>query len=122
MTFDLIFKDFSGSKDIIKTFLRTRIFLCSTNFLKMIIKKVRKLKLKEEIERTFLLCFTHLQNSTNVSDFNKYLGFIFQLFCLKGLDEITVNAYNELNNFVANKKLEESFNYECKENEISDLE
>lgn len=63
--------------------LKTTIYLCSTHFLKMIISKVRKFNLCQNVIKCFIFSFTLLQNSKTIDEFESYLVDIFNLFCQK---------------------------------------
>jgi hypothetical protein len=60
--------------------LKTKIYLCSTHFLKLIIKKSKKVSCSKEIRSSFIFLFTLLQNCIDIAMFETFLRDIFFLF------------------------------------------
>lgn len=58
----------------------TRVYLCSTHFLKSLVKKTKKIDLEPNIRTFFIFCFTLLQNSVSIIQFNNYLLNIKNIF------------------------------------------
>jgi hypothetical protein len=78
-TFDILV----NNCNTINKMMTTRLHLCATHFLKIIVKKAKKLKSAKEdqkVVKTFVFAFTLLQNSTTMREFDTYLIHIFHLF------------------------------------------
>lgn len=73
-TYDLLVKNKSN------VCINTILILCSTHFLKLIIRKTKTIKTTDNVRKTFLFSFTLLQNSQTIEQFNLYLMNIFYLF------------------------------------------
>lgn len=79
-SFDLIVLKKKKCDAFLNCLMVTKVYLCSTHFLKLIISKVDKLKVKIDLKRTFLLAFTLLQNSKELVEFEWNLKNIFYIF------------------------------------------
>jgi hypothetical protein len=58
-----------GKSDL-KNCMKTRLYLCSTHILKLIIKKTKKIQISENVKEFFIRCFGLLQNSTTLNQFD----------------------------------------------------
>lgn len=92
-------------------YLKTKVILCSTHFLKMVINKIRPLKTSldnltdRKIKNSFIYSFTLLQNSTSLEEFNSYILNIYVMFLSKYKTESFKNAFNSLRKGVLYRKL-----------------
>ena len=73
---------------------RAHVYLCSTHFLKSMIKKTKKLSVTERIKKIFLYSFTLIQNSLTIEAVTNYL----------------INLYNLLNNPTKDSTVDFSYN------------
>ena len=49
--------------------LNVRLYLCCAHFLKLVIKRCKKIKVEKSVKTFFIYCFTLLQNSVNIKIF-----------------------------------------------------
>ena len=101
-SFDLIVNDKSNTKKIHKSIL----IFCSTHFLKKIIEKSKKISCSQDIRIDFIHCFTLLQSSCDLSDFETLLFYISSMFTRRFLTESVIFSINELR-----KKMEERIDF-----------
>ena len=80
----------------ISSLLSVRIYLCSTHFLKLIIKRAKKTKCDKEHTIFFIFCFTLLQNACTIQDFERYLTNVVILFLLPFHNNRVAQAANQL--------------------------
>ena len=91
-TFDVILKYSENIK--LNQLMKTRIIICQTHIFKAVVQKtnviIEKRRISEKnyddkntIKKLFLFCFTILQNSTHLDEFNEALRDIFRIFCLE---------------------------------------
>jgi hypothetical protein len=98
--FEILFK--KQDSVIILSIMKTRLHLCGAHFLKLIVKKVRKIKKysneekDKKVQNAFIFTFTLLQNSITVSEFSKNLKHAFNIFNLKFLTEKCSNSMSEV--------------------------
>ena len=78
--------------------IKTIIYLCSTHYLKNLIKEI-KVKVTINVRKSFIFAFTLLQQSTDISEFVDHLDQIYYLFN---------QPYQNKNTFLARNKLTES--------------
>ena len=62
-----------------KNSLKCVVYLCSTHYLKNIIKEV-ELGVRDKVRRVFIFCFTLLQNSVSIEEFLDHLDKVYYLF------------------------------------------
>ena len=97
-TFDVIFKYSENIK--LNRLMKTRIIICQTHIFKAVVKKtnflIEKRRSSEKdydkqnmIKKLFLFCFTILQNSTSLEEFNDALRDIFEIFCSENFTDET---------------------------------
>lgn len=77
--FDLLISKNLNREDFKKN-IKIICYICSTHFLKIIIKKSKALKVNERIRIAFIYFFTLVQNSTRIDQVNIYLRTLFILF------------------------------------------
>jgi hypothetical protein len=95
---------------LIVYFIKVRMHLCSTHFLKMVIKQVRKIKINEieevdkKIQNIFIFVFTLLQESSTVKEFSLYIKHAFNIFCLKKKTEKNIASLEEVKKKLRERK------------------
>ena len=76
--------------------LKTKLYLCSTHFLKNVIddfdKNYSKKKLQQIVKTNFIFCFTLLQNSTSISAFNDILLNFYNIFNQPKFNQSLMNS------------------------------
>lgn len=79
---------FNNSYDKI---FKTKIFLCSTHFLKNVIDdfdtRTKRMKISKKVRYCFIICFTLLQNSKTINEFNDNLLHFYTIFSEKYLSD-----------------------------------
>ncbi|CAF0900466.1 unnamed protein product [Brachionus calyciflorus] len=87
MSFEKAIK-FNNSYDKI---LKTKIYLCSTHFLKNVIDdfdtRTKRMKISKKVRHCFIICFTLLQNSKTINEFNDNLWHFYTIFSEKYLSD-----------------------------------
>ena len=115
LTYELIFNK-KNESDISFSVLKTRIYLCSSHFLKSAITKARKLsKIPDNVITTFIYLFSLLQNSTSIDQFNLYLKQIYIIFHQPKETKLVLISLKKLCNSVLKRKLSNVI-YEIDEN------
>ena len=126
-----VLKDYSFS-----TILNSKIYICSTHFLKIIIDdlddiNITKGKITDKMRAAFIFCFTMLQNSSSIEEFNQNLEDMVTIFCQPKLSqlllrslvrmniEISIRNYDWLNQLF--KKFDRKFLITSKESRIEDI-
>lgn len=100
-TWDVIHTDFNSNRNL-HCFMKTRLFLCHTHLFKNIIRKTNKIisekksKNSMAIKSLFQFCFTLLQNSISMDEFENLLLKCFLLFCSHLNTEPLVREVNNL--------------------------
>jgi hypothetical protein len=84
------------SKKTIESVLPCKLQICSTHFLKIIIKNVKEAKVQKTIQNLFIFVFSFLQNSTCIKDFDRNLLHIYNIFMQPRINEDFSNSYNFL--------------------------
>ncbi|CAF0907232.1 unnamed protein product [Brachionus calyciflorus] len=84
------------------------IYLCSTHFLKNIIKQVNKTKTIEKAKKALIFSFTLLQNSTTLQQIEDYLINIFTMFNSRYLDDITLFSIGIIKDEILFRRLEKT--------------
>lgn len=92
-----VLKDDSFSKN-----LTTKIYICATHFLKNIIDdvddiKITKEKIPEKVRAAFIYCFSMLQNSTTIEEFNKNLLDTINIFCQPNFNQSLLKSLVRMN-------------------------
>ncbi|CAF0919488.1 unnamed protein product [Brachionus calyciflorus] len=75
----LSFKQIFENEEIGHGF-KVKIYLCSTHFLKSIIKKTKKIRVKNSVRNAFVFAFTLIQNSKTIQEIENYLVNIYNVF------------------------------------------
>ena len=89
----------------LKNKMKVRIYLCSTHFLKCIIKNSKLVKVEKEIRRAFIYFFTLVQNSTTLNQIEIYLINIHNIFMSKEFDQSVQYSLQTLASELKNRKL-----------------
>jgi hypothetical protein len=89
----------------LKRKMKVRIYLCSTHFLKCIIKNSKLIKIEKEIRRAFIYFFTLIQNSTALNQIEIYLINIHNIFMSKDFDMSVQYSLQTLASELKNRKL-----------------
>lgn len=80
--------------------LKTKLYLCSTHFLKNVIddfeKKYSKKKLQTVVKTCFIFCFTLLQNSTTITAFNDIFLHFFNIFNQPKFNQSLLNSLSKI--------------------------
>lgn len=79
-SYEIVILKKSKENAILDCLMNTKVYLCSTHFLKLIVSKVEKIKAKREVKQKFILGFSLLQNSTHLTEFENHLVDIYYLF------------------------------------------
>jgi hypothetical protein len=79
-TFDLLTTTKREKSSILKNMLLIRHYLCSTHFLRIIIKRSKQIKCDDKLIKTFIFAFSLIQNTTNLKQFEENLKDIFHVF------------------------------------------
>ena len=85
----------STNEDLINL-IKTRLYLCSTHFLKSFIKKTEGVHCSKQVKRTFIYSFTLVQNSDSMMQIDLHLFNIFNIFNNKYYDESVITAIKYL--------------------------
>ena len=102
--FDIFFK--YREEKTLRRVMKTRLILCSTHFLKSLIKKVKNIEKKNSsIARTFILCFSLLQNSVTAKEFNENLMYIHDIFNEKSQTYRFADSYDKLKNLLKQREI-----------------
>ena len=110
MTYEIIF-NCKKESDINFFALKTRIYICSTHFLKTAIKKARKLaNVPADVVTAFIYLFSLLQNSTSIKEFESYLKRIFLLFNQPKCTRLVLLSLKNLSSAVLNRNLSNIIN------------
>lgn len=82
----------------VNNLMNVKIFLCSTHFLKIIINKVKKAKTSIDIQisKDFIVCFSLLQNSKLLKQFEDLLVDLLYIFTSKFLNEEIIERLNRV--------------------------
>ena len=83
--YDMIFKKPSDSEFM--NLIKVKVYLCSTHFLKNIIKQTKTINANENVKKGFIFMFTLLQNSLTYKQFDSYLMNMHNIFNNQYLDE-----------------------------------
>ncbi|CAF0937448.1 unnamed protein product [Brachionus calyciflorus] len=82
------------------------IYLCSTHFIKNIIKQANKTIANEKAKRAIIFCFTLLQNSSSLQQIEDYLVNIYNIFNSRYLDRVTTFSIGIIKDEVLFRRLE----------------
>ena len=104
----------------------TQIQICAAHFLKLIVKKIKKLKINEETKKIGIYCFTLLQNAVTLEDFQRLLINIYNVLNQKNYSKSCIESIAFLRQkllernigfqFYNNKKCNQSQNQICENN------
>lgn len=89
----------------LKNLMKIRLFLCSTHFLKNFIKKSKSISCKRNVQKTFVLMLTLIQNSSTIKQIDDYLINIHNVFNNKYLDTTVLYSLDVLSKEIRNRKL-----------------
>ncbi|CAF1144677.1 unnamed protein product, partial [Brachionus calyciflorus] len=76
--------------------IKVKVYLCSTHFLNSVIKKAKKIKVKNNVRNAFIFSFTLVQNSKTIQELENYLINIFNIFNNQYFDRSVVYSLNTL--------------------------
>ena len=84
---------------------KTILYLCAAHFIKLIVKKVKDAEpsLNQEVKKCFVFCFTLLQNSTNLIEFECYFINILRMFNSPTINATSASAINYLRSQISNR-------------------
>ena len=101
--FDMLFKPFDIQ---LKNSIKIKSYLCSTHFLKNIIKKSKTVKVPfKHVTSTFIFMFTLVQNSVSIEQIDKYTKHIHNIFNNPYLDWTVYQSLHIMANAIRNRKL-----------------
>ena len=85
--------------------LKTIIYLCAAHFIKLVVKKVKKTEphLNHEVKKCFVYCFSLLQNSTSLIEFEDSFINIVKMFNSPTINTTSSNSINILRNRIRNR-------------------
>ena len=93
-------------------YLKPLIYLCATHFLKNIIEKLdEKLKIRkrnkvnDKVKSGFIFCFSILQNSLTIDEFNDNLQDFFNIFSQKKLNQSLVESLTRMQINISTRKI-----------------
>lgn len=90
----------------LRSVMKTRLILCSTHFLKSFIKKIKQIeKNKSKVSNTFILCFSLLQNSLTIEEFNERLLSIHEMFNVKYKDIYFFNCFATMETLLSEREI-----------------
>ena len=79
-TYNLLIDDGKVNINILKNMMLVRHHLCATHFLRIIIKRAKKVSCDENCLKTFIYSFTLIQNAVSLKQFEANLVDIFHIF------------------------------------------
>ena len=100
-TYDVLIK--KSEKDSIKSCMKTYLILCQSHFFKNIVKKCDDIisgAENLEIKKLFLFCFTLLQNSSLIEEFNEIFRSYYLIFNQEFMDEELRNVLVIIKNLI----------------------
>jgi hypothetical protein len=98
----------------------TRVILCCSHFIKLVIKHGKKIDCDERTKRTFYYCFSLMQNAVSMDEFNLVLINTFILFRRPVQDSETAYAYNFLKAQLESRSIEKRLDFYKISSEIKD--
>jgi len=96
----------------------TTVYICSTHMLKIILKHVKKFskQIPVKVCEALKFCFTLLQNSKTIEQFDIYLEHIYILFNSKYISSVVKYSTDYLRNELLNRETEINFDFYANEN------
>ena len=86
--------------------MKTKLALCSTHFLKSFIKKVKKIdKEKSDAAKTIIFCFSLLQNSISIEQFDDCLLHTYRIFNEKSLNRHFFTSYKKMKKYLTEREM-----------------
>jgi hypothetical protein len=101
--FSMIFE--KDKRAAIFSVLNVRLYLCCAHFLKLVIKRCKKIKVEKSVKTFFIYCFTLLQNSVNIDIFKQNLSNIAILFNSVNETKRVSNALEALEKEIRRREL-----------------
>ena len=83
----------------------TKIYICSTHFLKTVIKDVKSTNATEKQKKAFIFSFSLLQNSTSLKDFDETLKNILNVFFRDYIDQFFLNSLEAIRSGCLNRNI-----------------
>jgi len=96
----------TDKRALVTSAMKTRSYLCSTHFLKLIITKAKKIEADIVKRKFFILCFSLLQNSSEVGEFNRFLSAIYMVFMFKYESSDVASSFMYLANAIAEREID----------------
>ena len=116
LTYDFLYEHKNDPQNILNI-VKSMVYICSTHFLKIIIKRLNNEKEKfqkssmfQSKVKTCIFFFTLLQNSTTIEQFNIFLEHLYNIFMSKTKSLKTLNSLQILLNAVADRSYNEEIN------------
>ena len=105
-TFKILVED----KTELKSSLEVICYLCAAHFIKMIVKKAKKLTQNDKTLKTFMFCFSLLQNSTTFEEFESIFINILHMFSNEKLSLTCIDSISILRTKIRQRNLKD-FSY-----------
>ena len=107
-TFEFLLKN-----EITESVPKTKLYLCSTHFLKNILKKTKRIVKDSnyQFKNDFIFMFSLLQNSLSIKEFNAYLLNIYNVFKNKIYDDSVRYSLEILRSHIKDRDLIDQKNY-----------
>jgi hypothetical protein len=118
-SFDLFTNTENGLANF-KQRVKVKIYICSTHFLKIIVKKVKNVNENDEAKKAFIFAFTLLQNSSTFIEFEEILQKIYTLFHSEFINQNVSSALFAINQKVLGRKEKLTALFLVPENDASD--
>lgn len=96
---------FKPDKISLSNAINTRVFLCSTHFLKIIIKRAKKIQCESAIRKTFIFMFSLVQNASTIKEIDFYILNIHNIFNSKYLDSTVAYSLKSLCDTIKKRNL-----------------
>ena len=90
--YDLCLKNVSDQ--IFLDLMKIKIYICSTHFLKNIIRKAKLVKIADNVIKSFVFMFSLIQNSISINQIDNYLINVYNIFNNKFLDSTVIYSLN----------------------------
>lgn len=81
----------------------------------------KKLKISDNMKKSFIYCFTLLQNSVSIYEFDQHLFNIYNVYCSPFLNSCSLKSFLSLKNCIANRNLNVEINMYL-DNETQELD
>ena len=112
IVFDIIVK--KENKEV--GMVLTKIYICSTHMLKIIITKTKNVSGSKKAKNALIFSFTLLQNSTTLESFDLILENIYNIFNRKFISSITIESIKFIKNEMSQRELKHYYDFYENEN------